>query len=99
MRRITAAEAKAIVKPGRYRADETLFLNVAPGGSKSWVQRLTIDGRRRDIGLGGYPLVSLAEAREQAFENRKLAPGGRRPTRAEAPTQGTDVPRGHPRRP
>ena len=76
MRRISAAEARSIAKPGRYRAGETLFLNVAPGGSKSWVQRLTIDGRRRDIGLGGFPLVSLAEAREAAFENRKLARAG-----------------------
>ena len=76
MRRIGAAEAKSIAQSGRYRAGETLFLNVAPGGSKSWVQRLTIDGRRRDIGLGGYPLVSLAEAREAAFENRKLARAG-----------------------
>ena len=76
MRRIGAAEAKSIAQSGRYRAGETLFLNVAPGGSKSWVQRLTIDGRRRDIGLGGYPLVSLAEAREAALENRKLARAG-----------------------
>ena len=76
MRRISAAEAKSIAQSGRYRAGETLFLNVAPGGSKSWVQRLTIDGRRRDIGLGGYPLVSLAEAREAALENRKLARAG-----------------------
>ena len=50
-----------------------LFLNVAPGGSKSWVQRITIDGHRRDIGLGGWPVVSLAEARELAFENRRAA--------------------------
>ena len=54
----------------------TLFLRVAPGGSKSWVQRLTIDGKRRDIGLGGFPLVSLAEAREAAFQNRRLARTG-----------------------
>ena len=76
VRRISAAEAKSIAKSGRYRAGETLFLNVAPGGSKSWIQRVTVDGRRRDIGLGGYPLVSLAEAREAAFENRKLARAG-----------------------
>ena len=76
VKRITAAEAKAIAKPGRYRADETLFLHVTPGGSKSWVQRVTVDGRRCDIGLGGYPLVSLVEAREAAFGNRKLARDG-----------------------
>ena len=60
-------------EPGRYGDGGTLFLNVAPGGSKSWIQRLTINGKRHDIGLGGYSLVTLAEAREQAFENRRLA--------------------------
>ena len=73
---LTAVEAKSINTPGAYRAGETLYLNVAPGGSKSWVQRLTVHGRRCDIGLGGFPLVSLAEAREAAFQNRKLARTG-----------------------
>ena len=75
-RKLTGIEAKTIKIPGLHRADETLYLYVAPGGSKSWVQRLTVHGRRRDIGLGGYPIVSLAEARELAFDNRKLARGG-----------------------
>lgn len=35
-----------------------------------------VQGRRRDIGLGGFPLVSLAEAREQAFDNRRLIRAG-----------------------
>ena len=50
---ITAAEAKSITNPGSYYAGETLYLYIAPGRSKSWVQRLTIHGRRCDIGLGG----------------------------------------------
>ena len=79
MGKLTAARVKSLSKPGRYGDGATLFLNVAPGGSKSWIQRLTIDGRRRDIGLGGFPLVSLAEARELAFENRRLARRGRDP--------------------
>ena len=33
------------------------------GGTKSWVQRVTIDGKRREIGLGAYHLVGLAKAR------------------------------------
>ncbi len=70
---LTAVEAKSINTPGAYRAGETLYLNVAPGGSKSWVQRLTVHGRRCDIGLGGFPLISLAEARAAAFQNRRLA--------------------------
>ena len=54
----------------------TLYLRIAPGGSKQWVQRLVIRGRRHDLGLGGWPLVSLQEAREAAFENRKQARRG-----------------------
>jgi integrase len=73
MGKLTVAKVKAITTPGRYSDGGTLFLFVKPGGSRSWVQRLTIDGTRRDMGLGGWPLVSLAEARIKAFENRKLA--------------------------
>ncbi len=76
MGKLTAAKVKSISKPGRYGDGGTLFLYVAPGGSKSWIQRLTIGGRRRDLGLGGYPLVSLAEARDKAFDNRRLARSG-----------------------
>ena len=73
MGKLTFAKIKALRTPGRYGDGGTLFLNVAPGGSKSWVQRLTVFGVRRDIGLGGWPLLSLAAARVKAFENRKLA--------------------------
>ena len=40
------------------------------------IQRLAVRGRRRELGLGAVALVSLAEAREQAFANRKLARSG-----------------------
>ena len=50
---------------GRYG----LYLQVKPSGARSWVQRLVIDGRRRTFGLGPYPVVSLREARDIAFEN------------------------------
>ena len=55
---LTAAEVRAITKPGRHADGGTLYLFVTPGGSKSWVQRLTIDGRRCDLGLGGWPLTA-----------------------------------------
>ena len=48
-------------------------------GGKSWVQRITIDGRRRDIGVGGYPAFSLAQARERAAENREAIGNGKDP--------------------
>lgn len=79
MARLTASQVKYLTEPGRHRADPTLYLVVQPSGSKSWVQRLTIDGHRRDIGLGGYPIVGLAEARTKALENRHLVATGRDP--------------------
>lgn len=53
-----------------------LYLVVAPGGSKSWVLRTVVKGRRCDLGLGGVALVSLAEAREDAARLRKIARAG-----------------------
>ena len=73
---LSARKIETLKTPGMYSDGGTLFLRVAPGGSKQWVQRLTVKGRRRDIGLGGYPLVSMAEARAVAFNNRKLARAG-----------------------
>ena len=63
-------------EPGKHYDAHGLFLKVEPGGTRRWVQRIVIHGRRRDIGLGGFPLVTLAEARQQAFANRKLARAG-----------------------
>ena len=74
--KFTARFAEAVKQPGRYGAGNGLYLLVKPSGSKSWVLRTVVQGRRRDMGLGGYPLVSLAEAREAAFENRNLARAG-----------------------
>ena len=82
MARLTAAKVKNLSDSGMYGDGGTLYFRVAPGGSKSWIQRITIDGKRCDIGLGGWPLVSLAEAREAAFANRKLARAGGDPLAA-----------------
>ena len=82
MGRLTVATLRSLSKPGRYGDGGTLFLNVARGGSKSWIQRVTVNGRRQDIGLGGFPLTTLAEARELAFENRRLARRGGDPLAA-----------------
>ena len=88
MFRLTVAKIRSVRTPGRYGDGGTLYLVVSPGGSKSFVQRLTIDGVRHDIGLGGWPLTSLAEAREVAFENRRIAHKGGDPRQppSEAPT-------------
>ena len=73
---------RAINRPGMYGDGNTLYLNVAPGGSKQWIQRLTINGKRHDIGLGGCRYVTLAQAREAAYENRMLARRGGDPLAA-----------------
>ena len=90
MARLTHARIKALREPGRYCDGGGLYLRIAPGGSKQWVLRVTINGTRRDIGLGGWPLTSLAEAREKAFINRKVARDGGDPLadkrRGKAPT-------------
>ena len=76
------------MRPGRHGDGGTLFLVVEPGGrSRHWVQRLTVDGKRRDLGLGGYPYVGLADARAAAFANRQLARRGGDPTVALRPSK------------
>ncbi len=62
--------------PGRYADGNGLYLFVQPSGTRSWIQRLVVRGRRRELGLGSLALVSLAEAREKALANRKLARQG-----------------------
>ena len=81
MRMMTAARLKTLKTAGRYRCDPSLYLFVKPTGTRSWVQRLVVDGVRREIGLGGYPDVTLTEARDQAAENRRLARKGGNPAR------------------
>ncbi len=62
--------------PGRHIDGNGLYLYVQPTGTRSWIQRLVIRGRRCELGLGAAALVPLGEAREQALANRKLARSG-----------------------
>ena len=92
MSQVTHNELKAITEPGHYRAGETLYLYVTATGSKSWVQRLTIHGKRRDIGLGSFKLITLAKARQRAHDNRVMVAEGGDPLaekrKAQIPTFG-----------
>ena len=56
-----------------------LALNVTKYGSRSWVMRYQIKGRRRDMGLGAYPSVTLAQARESARAAREVLRQGMDP--------------------
>ena len=57
-----------------------MTLLVKPSGRRTWVQRITVNGRRRDIGLGPVDLVTLKEARGAALENRRDIYRGGDPT-------------------
>ena len=72
----TVRAAKA---PGRYFDGQGLFLIVEPSGAKRWAQRLAVGGRRQELGLGGYPVVSLKMARDAAIRNRREARNGENP--------------------
>lgn len=60
-------------KPGRHADGLGLYLVVKPSGSRSWLLRVQVDKRRRDIGLGSITDLTLAEAREKAAALRKVA--------------------------
>lgn len=74
---LTAAKVKT-AKPGKYHdgGGTGLFLRVDANGGRFWVQRIVIHGKRREIGLGGFPVVGLAEARKAALANKQLAYSG-----------------------
>ena len=85
-KRLSASFVKTVHQSGRYgdgRGGHGLSLLVKPssagGHSKIWCQRLRLNGKPTDIGLGSYPLVGLAEARAAALSNRQLAAKGQDP--------------------
>ena len=75
---LTAVMVKRISAKGRYTdgGGTGLYLNVTGRGGKSWVQRISVDGKRRDVGLGSFPQVSLSEARKRATRNKLAAMDG-----------------------
>ena len=81
-RALTAKKVESDLAPGKYFDGHGLFLRVQPNGQRQWVQRITIRGKRCEMGLGNPALVSLAEARETALANRKLAQAGGDPIQA-----------------
>jgi integrase len=75
-RALSARFVETVREPGKYFDGQGLFLRVTKNGSRQWVQRITIRGKRREIGLGSPPAVSLATARKVALENRGIAMQG-----------------------
>ena len=90
---LSAAFVRTINQPGRYgdgRGSHGLSLLVRKTRngrwSKTWSQRLRVNGRPVMIGLGAYPVVALAEARAKCLENRRAVEQGRDPRGGSVPT-------------
>ena len=73
---LTAAFVNNVRKPGRYGDGHgghglTLDVKIARNGrvAKSWIQRVRMNGKPTHIGLGAYPVITLAMARGKAIEN------------------------------
>ncbi|MFN5699466.1 MAG: tyrosine-type recombinase/integrase, partial [Betaproteobacteria bacterium] len=69
----SALEVKRLTQPGLHFVGLVpgLALQVLPSGGRTWVLRTMIGSRRRDMGLGGFPEVTLADARARAREARE----------------------------
>lgn len=73
---LNALKVNKLKEPGSYADGNGLYLKVDKSGAKRWIQRITIQGKRRDAGLGSLRDTSLSEARDKAIENRKIARAG-----------------------
>ncbi len=84
--KLSATFVAKVRSPGRYGDGRggnglSLLVKTTASGriSRSWTQRLRIYGRPCDVGLGGFPQVSLLEARDKALDNAKAVRQGRDP--------------------
>lgn len=89
---LSAIKVRNLSAPGRYADGNGLYLVVDASGAKRWLLRTIVQGRRRDIGLGGLKTVPLSEARIKAATMRAVARDGgdplaeRRKARAVVPS-------------
>ena len=80
-KRLTTQLLNTNMEAGRHY-DESgtgLHIYVRASGSKSWSQKIRFGGKQLELGLGNYPMISLAEARRIAAENKALAQRGVNP--------------------
>ena len=61
---------------GKHLDGSGLWYVKRPDGGSQWMLRISLGGKRREMGLGGFPDVSLKEARELAADYRKMAKQG-----------------------
>ena len=81
MHRLTPRKV-ATAGPGTHEDGAGLRLAVSAAGARKWVLRYTFNGRRREMGLGSFPVVGLADARDKAADARKQVASGADPIEA-----------------
>jgi integrase len=80
-RELTALEVGRLKAPGTHAVGGVagLILQITPSGARSWILRVLVGCKRREMGLGAFPDVTLAQAREKARETRAAIEDGRDP--------------------
>ena len=73
---LTVALVRSIKESGFYSDGNGLYLKVDKSGAKRWIQRIVINKKRCDLGLGSTSFVSLKDAREIAYDNKRLILAG-----------------------
>ena len=79
MGKLTAKQVENVTEAGTYEDGDGLRLVVKSTGRKNWVLRFQLNGKRREMGLGGYPQLDLKKARAAAYKNRIQVLGGNDP--------------------
>jgi integrase len=74
--RLSARGVKTETTAGYHLDGKGLYLLVKPSGSKSWVLRFTLNGKKREMGLGAFPAIGLSDARQKRDDARKLLTDG-----------------------
>ncbi|MBS0970327.1 tyrosine-type recombinase/integrase [Nissabacter archeti] len=80
IKQIEAAKPKE--KPYRLLDSNGLYLYVPASGKKVWQLRYQFDGKEKVLTVGKYPITSLAEARDKAFEAKKQIAAGDDPSQS-----------------
>ena len=76
IQQLTEAKIRTLTKVGLFHDGSGLYLQIRPGGARSWIYRFRLNNRTRDMGLGALTDVSLVKARDKANAARALVNDG-----------------------
>ena len=74
--KLSAPFVRTVSSPGKYLDGGSLYFQVDAADRKRWYVRVMVHGKRKEVSVGPYPLVSLAEARAKAILIRKKVRDG-----------------------